>query len=58
MTPVDVGSVEGRITPNGVGVNEYGADDEFIKSEFIGERDSVESRATKGKRRRRALEAR
>jgi len=50
--------VEGRITPNGGGVNEYGADDEFIKSEFIGERDSVESRATKGKRRRRALEAR
>jgi len=30
--------VEGCITPNGGGVNEYGADDEFIKSEFIGER--------------------
>ena len=34
MTPVGVGSCRVRITPNGGRVNEYGADDEFIESEY------------------------
>ena len=38
VTPVDVGNCRGTYYSKRGGVNEYGADDEFIKSEFIGEK--------------------